>query len=69
MRESVLRTVAFHEAGHAAAWCNGLKLKTATIVPTVDASGSAASITGRLRVGDYFPKGSMQLTRERHYEI
>jgi hypothetical protein len=33
------------------------------------ASGSAASITGRLRVGDYFPKGSMQLTRERHYEI
>ena len=37
---------------HAAAWCNRLKLKIATIVPTVDASGSAASITGRLRVGD-----------------
>ena len=28
-----------------------------------------ASITGRLRVGDFFPKGSMQRTRERHYEI
>ena len=24
---------------------------------------------GGLRAGDFFPKGSMQLTRERHYEI
>jgi hypothetical protein len=44
MRDSARRATAFHEAGHVVAqWRNGLKLKTATIVPTVDASGSAES--------------------------
>jgi ATP-dependent Zn protease len=42
MRESARRATAFHEAGHVvAAWCTGLKQKTATIVPTADAGGSA----------------------------
>jgi hypothetical protein len=38
MRDSARRATAFHGAAHVVAqWRNGLKLKTATIVPTVDA--------------------------------